>query len=80
MTRYNLSFIIQDVRTEKDRKTIRKGSRKGERYNTMTYYRIDVITENEIITVCTTNSKEEAERQYDVRSETHSVGLFEMNI
>lgn len=46
----------------------------------MKYYRIDVITENEIITVCTTPNYEEAGRQYDVWNETHTAAMYEMNI
>ena len=46
----------------------------------MKYYRIDVITEKEIITGCTTTNRAEAERQYDVWNETHAAAMFEMNI
>lgn len=49
-----------------------------------TYYRIDVVDEKEIVTVCTTENKEEAERQYKVWNETHGethiVLMFRMDI
>lgn len=45
----------------------------------MKYYRVDVIEEKEIITVCTTTNRNEAERQYDVWNETHVAVLFELN-
>ena len=45
----------------------------------MKYYRVDVIEEKEIITVCTTTNRDEAERQYDVWNETHTAALFELN-
>lgn len=49
----------------------------------MRYWRIDItdFERNEIVTVCTTTNKEEADRQYDVWLETTPyVSMFEMNI
>ena len=47
---------------------------------TTKYYRVDIVTEKEVITVCTTTNYEEACRQYDVWSETHpfQVQLFRL--
>ena len=45
------------------------------------YFRVDVIENNEIISVLTTGNYEEACRQYDVWAENgKAVALFEMNI
>lgn len=45
------------------------------------YFRLDVIENNEIVSVLTTNNYEEACRQYDVWKENgKAVALFEMNI
>lgn len=45
------------------------------------YFRLDVIENNEIVSVLTTSNYEEACRQYDVWKENgKSVALFEMNI
>ena len=45
------------------------------------YYRVDVIEENEIVSVLTTDNYEEACRQYDVWIENgKAVALFEMNV
>lgn len=45
------------------------------------YFRLDVIEDNEIISVLTTNNYEEACRQYDAWKEHgKAVALFEINI
>ena len=45
------------------------------------YFRLDVIENNEIVSVLTTDNYEEAYRQYDVWKENgKAVALFEMNI
>lgn len=61
---------------EQGRKTDKTGKE-----NEMKYYRLDVLENNEIITVLTTENYDEACRQYDVWAEDgKAVALFEMNI